>query len=118
MLRLRTLGGVTHGESTGQIAAWAVIQAGTTAKLHSSFNVASLTDNGAGDFTMTYVRAMRASAYAVFIMAAAGGTGQVAPGWTDVGNPPTATAVRVISPNNAGTNTDFDPTTVAVVGEY
>ena len=118
MLRLRTLGGVAHGEALGQVAAWAVIQAGTTGKLHSSFNIASLTDNGAGDFTVSLQRSMNATAYAIFIMAAAGGTGQVTPGWVDVGNPPTASTVRLITTNNAGTNTDFDPTTVALVGEY
>ena len=115
LLQKRTLGGLTFGDHLGQIGAWAVISAGGTSKLHSSFNVSSLTQNANGDHTVTYARAMNASAYAVFVTAQTAGFRQA---WTDNGNLPTATSVRILTLDSGTTLTNYDPTTVVVTGEF
>jgi hypothetical protein len=93
-----------------------VIKANAPASLHSAFNVSSLTDNGAGDYTLSFARAFNATAYAVVMMC----TG-VASQWVHQGTDdtvvPTATTCRVFTLNVGGALTYQDPTTVMVVGE-
>ena len=98
------------------IGMWAVVGGGGTMKIHSQYNLASLTDNGVGDFTLSYVIPFAsASDYAVV-----GGlvhTSPVSP-CQGVANPPTASTVRMLSfdPANPAAAVDFDPVTVLCVG--
>lgn len=97
------------------VGAWAVIQAGTTGKLHSSYNVASYTDNAAGDHTLTFVVPFGgANEYAVHC-GSANGTNQMGH-VSDSSNPPTAASVRVLTINASNVLVDVDPTTVLCVG--
>lgn len=45
--------------------AWVDMDGGGTAHIDDDFNVASITDNGTGDFTVTYTTAMGSADYAV-----------------------------------------------------
>ena len=111
----RWLGSPSHRYASSRVGMWAVIQAGTTAKLHSSYNVASLTDNGAGDFTLTMAVAF-ASASHYAVLAAQANSGDFIAVWTDRNNLPTANTIRVVSPDASNTLTDYDPTLVLAVG--
>jgi len=109
-------GGVLAGSSvrsTSIVGMWAVIQAGETGKLHSSFNVASYTDNGAGDHTLTYnISFASASDYVVVGSANTNVTGA----YTADGSPPAAGSARIVTANTSAALVDSDPTTVIAVG--
>lgn len=92
---------------------WAVIQAGGTSKLHSSYNVGSLTDNGAGDFTLTYVIPF-ASASDYAVIGSANTT--VVNAFTEASSPPAAGSVQIRTINTSNASVDSDPTTVIAVG--
>lgn len=110
----RRLGPIVTGQTPSQIGAWAVIQAGITAKLHSSDNVASLTDNGAGDFTLTYSTAFAsASDYVVLGNPTTTSTGGF---WTAEDVPPLAGSCRVLTIDAGNALVDRDPTQVICIG--
>ena len=98
---------------TSRVGAWAVIQAGTTGKLHTSYNVSSYTDNGAGDHTLTWlVPFANASSYVV-LGTANSSTTNVFPLDTEL---PSAGSARVVTFSTSAVPTDTDPTTVIAVG--
>jgi hypothetical protein len=51
--------------SSGSLKAWADADMTGTATLDDSFNIASLTDNGTGDFTLAIANDMANGAYAI-----------------------------------------------------
>jgi hypothetical protein len=102
-----------------QVGAWAVIGASPTAKLHTSYNISGLTDNGAGDFTLTFQRPFAsASHYAIF-----GGGGAAANRSTmyvdgSAGNLPAAGSMRILSFAFNSTGSDDDPLTAFAIGQF
>lgn len=109
---------VGDNTSSSQVGAWAVIQASGTSKLHSSYNIASLTDNSAGNFTLTFQREFAsASDYVILgaaVHAVAGGANAL---YTDEATATTAASCRIVALFGA-VATDMDPTTVCMVGRF
>lgn len=118
-LTQRTLGAVRNGSTAdgARVGAWAVIKGNAPAKTHSSFNISALTDNGAGDYTLSFSRAFNATAYAV-VMMPTGILSQWVHNGTDDTNVPTSTTVRIFTLNVGGALVYQDPTTAMIVGEY
>lgn len=100
------------------VGAWASIIGAATAGLRTSFNVGSLTDNGTGDWTLTFLRAFDTANYVVCgINKDAAGAFQSVRASTVTA--PATTSVRVVSyADLAPTQLDSDPTTVMCVGSY
>lgn len=112
---MRWTGRSLHGpRNRSQIGVWAVIGTQTTSKLHTSYNVASLTDNGTGDSTLTFVVPF-ASASEYAVVCGTTSTSRVVT-FTDQDNRPTASSVRLVTIDAANALTDVDPTTVICVG--
>ncbi len=111
---MRFLGGLWGPRTRSRVGMWAVVQAGTTAKLHSSYNVSSFTDNGAGDFSFTLVIPF-ASASDYAIVCGTNATNRTVT-FQDQDNRPTASSLRTVTINAANALTDIDPTTVLCVG--
>ena len=114
---LRTMGGgVWNGSRNPSIVgAWAVIQAGGTGKLHSSYNVATYTDGGAGVHALTFtIPFASASEYAI--------VGSCSPTTTNTQiyvnetTDATANSVSVVTINTSNALVDQDPTMVICVG--
>ena len=86
-------------------------------KIHTHFNVASLTDNGTGDFSLTYsIPFASASSYAV-IVAPSLVTSPSIGAHIDHSNPPTANSCRILLMNNlASGHLDNDPVGVVAIG--
>lgn len=119
-LARRALGAIRSGDNaaSSQIGAWAVIQGSGTSTLHSSYNIASLTDNGAGDFSLTFAREFASASEYVILGApihAAGGFVNML--YTDDATASTAASCRVLS-LLASALTDADPTTVLMIGRF
>ena len=118
----------------GRAKAWIVFDGGSSSigTGDDSFNVSGVTDNGTGDYTITFSTAMSSANYAVVGMVAntinnysaeAGGSSRGAQGIHIKGTvAPTASAVRVESRIQAsavsnGANADFSSVHVAVFGD-
>jgi len=100
------------------VKVWAVIGGTPDAKLHSSYNVTSLTDNDVGDFTLTFQQAfVNASNYAVLGMfgnvTAANSRGNI---FVRLGSLPTSTSCRTLTINASAIAFDADPTMIFCVG--
>ena len=119
---------------SGAAKAWIVFDGGSSSigTGDDSFNVSGVTDNGTGDYTITFSTAMSSANYAVVGMVAntinnysaeAGGSSRGAQGIHIKGTvAPTASAVRVESRIQAsavsnGANADFSSVHVAVFGD-
>ena len=105
----------TQCETPGsQVVAYAVMSVVGDAKVLTSLNIGSLTDNGTGDMTLTYASALSiASDYAWFGSSTTTDMTQV---WTRQATPPSASAIRIQTTNAAGTLTNFEPTMLCCVG--
>ena len=109
-------GGIYNGSQTRSVVGlWAVVGGGITMKIHSAFNLSSLTDNGTGDFTLTMsIPFASASDYAVV---ATQGSGNFSAAHIDHSNPPTASTVRVVTFDDSVANVgDRDPVTIVAAG--
>jgi len=100
------------------VKVWAVIGGTPDAKLHSSYNVTSLTDNAVGDFTLTFQQAfVNASNYAVLGMfgnvTASLSRGNI---YVRQATLPTSTSCRTINIDAGGAAFDADPTMIFCVG--
>ena len=94
---------------------WAVVGGGTTMKIHSSFNVSALTDNGTGDFTLAMVVPFASASEYVCLSSQA--CGNFAASHIDDTNPPTASTVRIVTVSDGvGAFVDRDPVTVVALG--
>ena len=95
--------------------AWVNFDGTGTIAERDSFNVTSLTDNGTGDYTITFTTAMANTTYA---LSGATGDNGVDAGFRSYGSfPPTASAVRVASTAHTGTLTDSSAVTMIVHGD-
>lgn len=94
----------------------------STTAIRSSFNVSSITEHGAGDYTITYTTAMVDENYCI-----SGSTGFLAStssaylvpnriGTNGNEAAPSASAVRINSVSNAGSATDTKYISVAIFG--
>ena len=60
----------TSGVEVGQFTrAWINFNGSGTVAIRSSFNIASITDNGVGDFTLNFINAMPTANYASIVTA-------------------------------------------------
>ena len=93
--------------------AWVNFNGTGTVAIRASGNVASITDNGSGDYTINFTTAMPDANYAVVAVggaASGGGTIRIADGTV-----PAAGSVRIQCLNNPGsTLIDYDDVCVAV----
>lgn len=93
--------------------AWVNFNGTGTVAIRASGNVASITDNGVGDYTVNFTTAMPDANYAVVAVggaASAGGTIRIADGAV-----PAAGSVRIQCVNNGGSALiDYDDVCVAV----
>ena len=106
---------LTWVENPSIVGMWVVWGGGTVLKIHTSYNVSALTDNGTGDATFTmvipYNSASDYAAIASVVNDLSGiGTSEI--------NEPTASAVRVLSfnPSNPASAVDYDPSCLVTVG--
>jgi hypothetical protein len=97
VLQSRSGGATTF---TGQVAAkqWCSFNTVTTTTMRNSFNTTSLTDNGAGDTTVTFTNAMADANYAFLLslQAVSGGVVTVSHVITGTANP-TTTTTRIMA---------------------
>ena len=115
----------TQNGMTGIAKAWILFDGTTsTPTILGSFNVSSITDNGAGDYTINFTTAMANINYATVATASntAAGTGIIiTTNSNGVGGnyttAPTTSAVRMLAFARAtGTNTDSPYISLAVLG--
>ena len=111
----RVTGSLRPARNRSVVGAWAVIQAGGTGKLHSSYNVASYTDNGDGDHSLSFVIPFASASQYAVLCSSANINNQMFNG-TDESNPPLATSLRVLTINASNVLVDVDPTMVMCVG--
>lgn len=104
----------------GIAKAW-VRFAGTSTIL-GSYNVASITDNGTGDFTITFTTAFEDANYAIAAFAGTDSTAGQKVSTTTTGAAPTTTACRIKTGqadlNGDFTAVDFPTTTVVFYGGH
>ena len=98
----------SSGTEKGQLAkAWVNFDGTGTIAIRDDFNVSSLTDNGTGDYTVTYSNAMSNTDYSVFLTSA-----DIVTGGSEsriVSSPRTkATGSYRISTNGVGSSQAFD----------
>ena len=111
----------TQNGMTGIAKAW-VQFGGTTPTINGSFNVASITKNGTGDYTINFTTAMPDINYAVAggatVNAAINGYPTVCP-FSVAGSPyyqaPTTTTCRIMITYNGGVSGVIDPQRGSVV---
>jgi hypothetical protein len=101
----------TQNGMTGIAKAWVNFNGTGTVAIRDSFNVSSITDNGAGDYTVNFTTAMPNANYAV-TYSAGGTSGAISAGrLADDVTARTTTACRIF----AATNTSFALIDVAQV---
>lgn len=119
---MRTPGAVTSPWSDpmrrtfAEVCGWCVLDGTGTIAIKDSENVASITDNGTGDYTVTWAVPMKTANYAVVgsILGASGGIGALVARTVA----PTAAALRVKSTSdNVGTAFDSAAVHVIVIDE-
>ena len=92
VLQSRSGGATTF---TGQVAAkqWCSFNTVTTTSMRNSFNTTSLTDNGAGDTTVTFTNAMADANYAFLLslQSVSGGASGTTQRDSSIANPTTTT---------------------------
>lgn len=98
--------------------AWVNFQGTGTVTIRDSYNVSSVTDNGAGDYTINYTSALATNTYSV------SGTGSTPSGGgatngmvvTCVANSRTTASQRIYTLNNSSSPTDAGEVSVQVIG--
>jgi len=128
-LKVNTLTGVTtagsivvtgEGNSTttnlqqGLAKSWLQFNQ-TTPAITDSFNIGSVTDTGAGDFTPNYTNAMSGLTYAV--TSAGGQLNQDAGGRISETNPTNTSSYQCVTTNSAGTRADHTGNSNATFGD-
>ncbi len=111
-LRLRNALNATGSAPLYACRAWVNFNGAGTVAIRASGNVSSITDNGAGDFTINFTTAMPDANYAVSATSyrsALGGRGLI------VGpTAQTTSSVRIYTTNDGGGNEDSDNNAVAI----
>jgi len=115
----------TEQLAQGRAKAWITFNGTGTVANRDKFNIATITDNGTGDYTLTFTNAMSSSDYAVVGSAGFGSAGA----WTSVyihtqnASPyyqePTASGFRItISFQGTASNVqDYNRVSIAVFGD-
>jgi hypothetical protein len=100
--------------TNGSAKAWVNFVGTGTIAVRDSFNVASLTDNGTGDYTVNFSSAFGAADYATPASARrdAGGGAMVQKRTAG-----TASAVRVVAVGDGGSDIDVDEVSIATHGD-
>lgn len=88
----------------------------------ASYNVASITDNGVGDFTITFTTAFENANYAIAAFVGTDTTAGQQVSTTTTGSAPTTTSCRIKTGqadlNGALTSVDFPTTTIVFYGSH
>ena len=121
ILRVNTLTDASSNNSTamsvvnqGTAKAWLQYNQVTPA-VTGSYNISSVTDTGAGDFTPNYSSAMSALDYAV--VSAGGMLNQDASGRISETNPTNTSSYQVTTTNSAGTKADHTGNSCSTFGD-
>lgn len=88
--------------------AWACVDGTGTVGLRDSFNTTSVTDNGTGDYTMTFSSALSNDDFSHPMGSALGNS---------FANSRTTTTLQIHAYNVGGTQSDADPETFAIHGD-
>jgi hypothetical protein len=116
--RVMTIGDALEGMPTGSVAAaaWVNFNGTGAVAIRDQYNVASITDNGTGDYTINLTEPMGDANYSV--VGSIGGTAGLV-GWTvrDDITPRTTTAFRINTFNGAFALTDAAQINLAVFGD-
>ena len=125
-LKVDTVTGVTtagsiavtgEGNSTttnlqqGLAKAWADLDGTGTVGLSDSFNIASVADNGTGDYTFTYTNAMGGTDYSYML------SGNSEPIPYEAGTSRSANVCRALIRNSSNVATDTDPVSMLIHGD-
>tara|TARA_A100000172_G_C2953535_1_gene79886 strand:- start:70 stop:465 length:396 start_codon:yes stop_codon:yes gene_type:complete len=125
-LKVDTITGVTtagsvavtaEGNSTttnlqqGLAKAWAELDGTGTIGLSDSFNIASVADNGTGDYTFTYTNAMGGTDYSYML------SGNSEPIVYEAGTSRSANLCRALIRNSSNAATDTDPVSMLIHGD-
>jgi hypothetical protein len=94
--------------------AWVCFDGTGTPAILGSGNVASITDNGTGDYTITFTTALPSANYAA-VMSVDGDNGVPGRFWVTY-NTKTTTALRISVKDTTGTQSDVDNISVAIFG--
>jgi len=121
ILRVNTLTDASSNNSTamsvvnqGTAKAWLQYNQVTPA-VTGSYNISSVTDTGAGDFTPNYSSAMSALDYAV--VSAGGMLNQDAGGRISETNPTNTSSYQCVTTNSAGTRADHTGNSNSTFGD-
>jgi hypothetical protein len=104
---------LSPGLVAGQLCrAWVNFDGTGTVAIRASFNVSSITDNGAGDYTVNFTTAMSDANYAACSTAAAGSSASlnIAIGTVSYA----ASNVRLLAEGSDGTDADISFVSVAI----
>jgi hypothetical protein len=104
--QIATTAFVTAAIPTNNVKAWISFNGTGTPAVRGSMNVSSITDNGAGDYTINFTTAMSDANYATVVtaMRVSGNTG--AQGFMRETTTPTTALVRIGTTNQGGTAVD------------
>ena len=100
---------------TTNALAWVNFNGVTTATIRASYNVSSVTRNGAGDYTVNFTNALSDANYAISVNGYQTTTGGVLIGYAQ-GSTYTTSATRITTVNSAFTNTDMQNVSISVFG--
>tara|TARA_A100001515_G_C4519487_1_gene192911 strand:+ start:381 stop:755 length:375 start_codon:yes stop_codon:yes gene_type:complete len=99
----------------GRAKAWVNFDGEGTVAINDSFNVASITDNGTGDYTLNFTNNMSNANY-VLCMSGSTNNSYTRAGTQAASNLTTSTA-RVFTANSGGTSADREYCAVAIFGD-
>ena len=99
----------------GRANAWVNFDGEGTVAINDSFNVASITDNGTGDYTLNFTNNMSNANY-VLCMSGSTNNSYTRAGTQAASNLTTSTA-RVFTANSGGTSADREYCAVAIFGD-
>ena len=95
----------------GLAKAWAELDGTGTIGLSDSFNIASVADNGTGDYTFTYTNAMGGTDYSYML------SGNSEPIVYEAGTSRSANLCRALIRNSSNAATDTDPVSMLIHGD-
>jgi hypothetical protein len=104
----------TTNMQQGLVKAWLNLDGDSTASIVDNLNVGSLTDNGTGNFTVTYTNNMGNTTYAVVVgIDEASNSG----GTLTIGNVHTASQLKLLSRNSSASLADENSLNAAILGD-
>ena len=107
-------GSTTTNMQQGLVKAWLNLDGDSTASIVDNLNVGSLTDNGTGNFTVTYTNNMGNTTYAVVVgIDEASNSG----GTLTIGNVHTTSQLKLLSRNSSASLADENSLNAAILGD-